>query len=298
MQEHVDREALRARTAQQRTRSRELQQKLDNAINRLNVIARDELAELDPMDGEVEEPMVPPDGFGFVPEYSSILTAKRRTLTLRSLTSIIPEGSLAKISSDSLSVLVVTPTVVLQPRDNFPWLNEATVTLEGVQVGAEGIITAECEGLTTEALVRVIAKREPKEENGGRSRKRRGLFNEIQFSEESNPRQRVRYDRQSKDVVIAIEHSTISPYIYDSSGTGSDSPQGQIMLAELISEAVCNTIARNGVESGKFPVLVGGEAEAIQVQQLRLQNEYSGLIHKALVSPEFRIPSSSTPAGA
>ena len=293
LQEYVDKEALKARTAQQRTRSKELQQKLDNAINRLNVIARDELAELDPMDKDVEEPMVPPDGFGFVPEYSSILTARRRNLTLRSLTNVIPEGSLVKISSDSPSVLVVTPTVVLQPRESFPWLNEATVTLEGVQVGAEGIISAECEGLTAEALVRVIAKQEPKEGNGDRTRKRRGLFNDIQFSEEPNPRQRVRYDRQSKDVVIAIKHATISSYIYDSTGTGSDSPQGQVMLAELISEAVCNTIARNGVESGKYPVLVGGEAEAIQVQQLRLQNEYSGLIHEALVSPDYRAPNPS-----
>ena len=276
LKDHVEKEALRARAEQQRTKSRELQQKIDNAISKLNVIARDELAELDPLDPKVQEPMVPPDGFGFVPEYASILTARRRNLTLRSLTSIIPEGSLVKITADSPNVNVVTPTVVLLPREDFPWLNQTSVTLEGIQVGAEAIITAECEGLNADALVRVIVRQEPREPNGPTPRRRRGLFNDIQFSDESKPRQRVRYDRQSKDVVVAVNHATVKPYIYDTDGSGGETPQGQVMLAELISEAVCNTIARNGVESGKFPMVAGGEAEAIQFQQLRLQNEYSG----------------------
>ena len=288
LDEYIKKEALRAKADQRRSKSKELQQKIDSAINRLNVIARDELADLDPIDDDVKEPLVPPDGFGFVPEYTSILTAKRKSLTLRSLTNILPEGSLVNITSDSPNVRVVTPTVVIQPREDFPWLNETKVTLEGVQVGAEAIITATSEGLQADALARVIARRDPPEPNGPTPRKRRGLFNDIQFSEESNPRQRVRYDRQTKDVVIAINHASVNPYIYDSVGSGTDTAQGQVILAELISEAVCNTIARNGVESGKFPVLVGGEAEAIQVQQLRLQNEYSGRIHEALVSPEYR----------
>ncbi len=297
LKEFVEKETLRARATQQRTRSRELQQKLNSAISKLNDIARDELAELDQTDNSVEEPLVPPSGFGFVPEYASLYSTRKKNLLLRATANLIPEGTLVTINSDSPNVRVLTPRVVLQPREDHQWLNETKVTLEGIQVGAEAIITAACEGLTAESLVRVIARREPSDNNDDTPRKRRGLFNDIQFSPESNPRQRVRYDRQSKDVVIAINHATVSPYIYDSTGTGSDSPQGQVILAELISEAVCDTIARNGVESGKFPVLVGEKAEAIQVQQLRLQNEYSGLIHEALVSPEFRTPNSPIAAG-
>lgn len=297
LQEHVEKEALRARTEQQRTKSRELQQKIDNAISKLNLIARDELADLDPID-DVDEPMVPPDGFGFIPEYASVLTSRRRSLTLRSLTSTIPEGSLVKILADSPGVNVVTPTVVLQPREDFTRLNETNVTLEGIQVGAEAIITAECEGLNADALVRVIARRERRKRNGPTPRRRRGLFNDIQFSDESRPRQRVRYDRQSKDVVVAVNHATVKPYINDTDGSGGETPQGQVILAELVSEDVCNSIARNGVESGKFPMVAGGEAEAIQFQQLRLQNEYAGLIHEALVAPEFRSPFASNSGGA
>ena len=150
------------------------------------------------------------------------------------------------------------------------------------------MITAECEGLIAEAMVRVVARSEQSDPNEPRPRRRRGLFNEVRFSEERDPRQRVRYDRESKDVIIAVNHASVRPYIRDVTGTGNDTPQGQVMLAELISEAVCETIARHGIETGRFAAPVGGEVEAIQVQQLRLQNQYSGLIHEAIVAPEFR----------
>ena len=42
-------------------------------------------------------------------------------------------------------------------------------------------------------------------------------------------------------------------------------------------------------ETGRFAAPVGGEVEAIQNHQLRLQNQYSGRIHEVIVAPEFRI---------
>ena len=207
---------------------------------------------------------------------------------VRSLTpQVIPEGSLVNVSSEDQNVIIATPNVTIEPREDFPWIGEAKVIVEGTQVGAESIIVAECEGLTSEALVRVIV-REPPDGGNGEKRRRGGLFNEIKFSEQHNPRQRVRYDEQTQDIIVAINHSSVSPYITDSVGTGTDTAQGQVILAELVSEAVCNAIAIRGVRTGRFPAPVGGDVEAIQVQQLRLQNLYAGPIHKALVEPEFR----------
>ena len=286
----IEQERRRVRQEQTHAQNDELRAKLDSAVTRFNQIARDELADIDNTDpGEEPEPYVPESGYGFVPEYVTVLAARRRTLALRGLARVIPEGSIINVTSDNPSIGVVTPMVILQPRDEYDWIVEARLVVEGIQVGAEAILTAECEGLIAEALVRVVARHDPPDPpDYPRPRRRRGLFNEIRFTDERNPRQRVRYDSQSKDVIVAANHASVRPYIHDASGVGTDSPQGQVILAELISEAVCGAIARHGIETGRFAAPVGGEAEATQVQQLRLQNQYSGLIHQVIVASEFR----------
>ena len=285
----VQQESERVRRELHRVQNRDLQQKLDTALSRLNRIARDELAELDPLEpGDLRDPYIPPSGFGFVPEYANVLIGRRKSLLLRALARIVPAGSTVTLSSDDPTVDISAPTVVVEPRDDFEWIVEATVAVEGVQVGAEAIIVAECEGLTSEALVRIVARPEHQDQDPPR-RRRRGLFGEIRFSEEADPRQRVRYDRDSKDIIVAVNHSSVHPYIGDASGTGTETAQGQVILAELISEAICGAIARHGVETGRFAAPVGGEVEAIQNHQLRLQNQYSGRIHEAIVAPEYRI---------
>ena len=293
LQPFVDEEARRARTEERRVQSAQLRQKLSQALTELNRIAREELAALDPgNDPETPNPFVPDSGFGFVPDMTNVVLTRRKTLLIRGLTpQIVPEGSLVNVSSENPNVTIVTPSLTIEPREDFPWIAEAKVIAEGTQVGAESIIVAECEGLTAEALVRVIGREPPSEDDHpDRRRRRGGLFNEIRFSEQQNPRQRVRYDEQTQDIIVAINHSSVSPYITDSVGTGTDTAQGQVILAELVSEAVCNAIAIRGVRTGRFPAPVGGDVEAIQVQQLRLQNLYAGPIHRALVEPEFRRP--------
>ena len=288
LQPLVESEAQRSRREQSRAQSDELRNKLNDAVSRFNRIARDELADMEPLPGPGDlEPFVPDTGFGFVPEYTDILVERNRTLRLRGLTRLVPEGSLVTVTSDNPNVTVATPTVTLEPREDFDWIGEAGVVLRGTQVGSEAILTAECEGLIAEAMVLVVARREPTPPDPT-PRRRRGLFNEVQFSEERDPRQRVRYDRETKNVIIAVNHASVRPYIRDVTGAGTDTPQGQVMLAELISETVCETIARHGIETGRFAAPVGGEVEATRVQQLRLQNQYSGLIHEVIVAPEFR----------
>lgn len=284
----VQQEAERARRELHRVQNKALQQKLDTALNQLNRIARDELAELNPLEpGDQRDPHIPPSGFGFVPEYANVLTGRRKTLCLRALTRIIPDGSIVTVSSSHPNITVSDPIVYMKPRRDFEWIVEATVAVEGVQVGADAIVSAECEGLTSEAFVRIIARPEPQEPDP-HPRRRRGLFNEIRFSDEADPRQRVRYDRDSKDIIVAVNHSSVHPYISDASGAGTDTPQGQVILAELISEAICGAIARHGVDTGRFAAPVGGEVEAIQNHQLRLQNQYSGRIHEVIVAQEYR----------
>jgi hypothetical protein len=71
-------------------------------------------------------------------------------------------------------------------------------------------------------------------------------------------------------------------------------PQGQVMLAELVAEAVCFAIAQRGVQNEKFLSVRGAESDAIRREHIRLQNEYAHKIHECLVDAEHRRSSLSS----
>ena len=79
----------------------------------------------------------------------------------------------------------------------------------------------------------------------------------------------------------------IAAYL-DEHGSGSETAQGQVLLAELVTEAVCFEIARRGVESGVFLAPIGAEADAIRREQVNLQNKYAHKIHESFVDSTYR----------
>jgi hypothetical protein len=157
------------------------------------------------------------------------------------------------------------------------------VVVEGRQVGAESLITATAGDLNAEALVKVISKRETADPPD--APKQKGLFQDVKFDEHADPRNRVRFDNGA--IVVEVTAASISPYI-GPGGHGTDNPQGQVMLAELVVEAVCKEVARQGVVRGKFIAAPGAETDATQREYLRLINQYAARIHEMFVEPEFR----------
>ncbi len=74
----------------------------------------------------------------------------------------------------------------------------------------------------------------------------------------------------------------------DEHGNGSGTAQGQVLFAELITEAVCSEIARRGVVSGKYLMIEGAQADAIRREQINLQNKYAHKIHEHFVDAQHR----------
>ena len=280
-------EARRVREEQRSERSQELKRKLSRATTALNEIATKTLSAID-LGGPIDSPSVPEEGYGFVPDILNVAVTKPRTITFRALENLLPEFSEVSISSDNRSVSVLTPSVVLKANRNHEWLVEGRIRIEGNQVGVDAMLEAESQGLQCEALVHVIGRPDPPG-TAGESGKR-GLFNDIQFSQERDPGQRVRYDPDTRDIFIFVSHPSVRPYIANSAGAGTDTAQGQVILAELVSEAVCVTIARQGVEKGhpNFPTIGDSQDVSIQSHQLRLHNQYAASIHEALVDSDFR----------
>jgi hypothetical protein len=290
----VEEERRRAQAEERNVVNRRLKEKLDIAMKELNAIAKTELGRVDgdeAIDDPRTAPQVPSSGFGFVPEYAHIQTGRIARLTLRgSIPEQLETGSLITIESDSTEVSVITPQVVIEALQDYPNVGEAHVELEGRQVGAEAIITARLEGLLdgprAEAWVKVISKRvivlHPRP-----PQQPRGLFKEIRFDPTAEPRQRVRFDHSNSLIVIATKSPSVAPYL-DETGKGSDTAQGQVMLAELITEAVCNEIARRGVKKGTYLAPKGGETDAIRRKYIELQNQYGYRIHSCFVDGKYR----------
>ena len=262
----------RTRAEQRSTMNKKLRERLDNALQELNSIADVELGKLTGTGpgpgGRHKIPFVPPSGFGFVPEYAYIQTGKAAVIILRAnVPDKVEAGSLVTIESNNSEVTVLTPQVRIDAREDFTGIGEAKVELEGRQVGAEAVITATVNGLKTEAMVRVISKREPPTEPKPKKDKEHGgLFRDVKFDPTAEPKQRVRFIAAPDSIiVIATKAPSVALYL-DEHGNGSGTASGQVLLAELITEAVCSEIARRGVTNGVFLTIQGAEADAVLLQ--------------------------------
>jgi hypothetical protein len=118
-------------------------------------------------------------------------------------------------------------------------------------------------------------------------KKHGGLFRDVKFDPTAEPKQRVRFDRANANIVIATNAPSATVYL-DEHGHGSERPQGQVLLAELITEAVCAEIARRGVENNFFIFIPGAEADAIRREHINLQNKYAHKIHECFVDAAYR----------
>ena len=267
-----------------------LRRKLDKTIRELNVIASSELSDGrgQPSDGRdgtmVPEP--PAAGLGFVPERVFVQTGQTFTLTLRAgLSGRVHDGATVFVVSDNPEIVVLTPKVQVRALKDHPEVGQAKVQVEGKQVGNEGVVTAYLSDHKAQAAVQVRSKKEAIDDT--QPRKHHGLFSDIRFDDRMDPRQRVYLDRVNSTIVVATAAPSVKLYL-DSQHRLDTSEQGQVLLAELITEAVCREIARQGVESGRFLAPEGAEADAIQSHFIRLQNRYAHLIHEVIVKTDSR----------
>jgi hypothetical protein len=191
--------------------------------------------------------------------------------------------STARILSDNPEIAVLTPQVTIEAREDHPSIGQARVKLEGRQVGSASVITAFYAGRRAIALAQVRSRKEaiPTTPLTIHS----GLFTDIRFDDRTDPRQRVYFDRVNSSIVVATAAPSVRIYL-DKMNRLDTTPQGQVLLAELIAEAVCREIARRGVERGKFLAPDGAEADAIQSHFIRLQNRYAHVIHDVIVKLE------------
>lgn len=260
---------------------KQLRQKIQHALHELNNIALNELTNRKEGAAKIH---LPASGMAFFPERAYVQTGRTLSLLLRAkLIGRSKAARTVRITSDSPEIIVRSIQVVLKPHKTDPTVGEARVRVEGRQVGSEGTITAQLEKMHAQATVQVHSKKEVLIEPPQRSNN--ALFTDIHFDDRLDSRQRVYYDRVNSSIVIATKAPSVRMYL-DENNRLDTTVQGQVLLAELITEAMCREIAREGVEKGRFLVLEGSEADAIQNHFIRLQNRYAHHIHEYIVTME------------
>jgi hypothetical protein len=260
---------------------KQLRQKIDHALHELNSIAFTELSDKRD-EGFQKQIDLPPSGIGFFPERAYVQTGQIVTLTLLvELMEKARAGATVSIISNSPEIMVLTQQVVIQPHKSDLRIGQARIKVEGRQVGGEGVVTAYLGKYRAQALVQVRSKKETM--NVAPSRSSNALFTDIHFDDRTDPRQRVYFDRVNSSIVIATAAPSVKIYL-DKQNRLDTTVQGQVLLAELITEAVCREIARSGVERGRFLAPAGAEADAIHNHFIRLQNRYAHLIHEYIVT--------------
>jgi len=260
---------------------KQLRQKINRALHELNSIALTELSEKRD-DGFQKQIDLPPSGIGFFPERVHVQTGQIITLTL--LVDLMEKarvGATVTVISNNPEIMVLTQQAVIQPHKSDLRIGQARVKVEGRQVGGEGTVTAYLGKYRAEALVQVRSKKEVMIVTPSKSSN--ALFTDINFDDRTDPRQRVYFDRVNSSIVIATAAPSVKIYLDEQSRLDT-TVQGQVLLAELITEAVCREIARSGVERGKFLAPDGAEADAIHNHFIRLQNRYAHLIHEYIVT--------------
>jgi len=285
---YVKEEEKKTKESEKRLESEKTRKRYQSSLPELNKIAKEELGKEEGKgegEGEGHPQKLPPNGFDFMPDYVQIIVDNESTLTLKALVpKVIVSGSVANISSDTKEIIVRNNTVTFDEKDANPdnGLVISHIRILGKQVGAEGIITAEVNGHKAEILIKVISRRkhiEPPE------RKKGGLFRSFEFSPVADPHQRVKFERTSGKIIIATKASSVTIY-FGPNGEGQEEGHCQVMLAELVVEAVCREIARRKIDLGKEPYL-GEAAEAMNVVHNRLINKYAEKIHHLLVEKKY-----------
>jgi hypothetical protein len=226
---------------------------------------------VDVVDGEL---ILPDGGFGFISEFNNLMIDKRASLLVRALDNVVEPGAVVTFDlSNGDGFELHTTQAVMEPRDDRQEVLEARMYIEGRRAGAETVATAEAADRRSEAMCRVVTRRTAPPPPKG------GLINDVEFDGRPDPRSRVRFDKETGNVLIYTKSPSVELYI-GPNGERAEENGGAVIVAELVLEAVCREIARRGVETGMFVAPEGGEAEAMQREFSRLQNKYGAPIHR------------------
>lgn len=254
---------------------------LKDLCNLLSDLAKEELEEI--QEGPAEpEPNI--KSLTVKPEVANLIPDKPRTLSIYAPAEIVQnEGQEAHIKSDNVDIHTLSSSVKLQEHPKYPgeiWYRYFNIV--GNRDGAQGNVTVKLGNETAIAKVKVAP---PQERKKGRPRGSKGGFiSDIKPDDLVSPSQRVVY----VDGVIKVFTRFPSVARFIKSGLeGVETAEGRLLLAELVGEAFCKEVARQGMDLGKYPKPPGGEIDSFNAVMNELQKKYLHKIQEIIFAREL-----------
>ena len=254
---------------------------LRNLCSLLNQIAKKEFEELPevPID---PEPTI--NTLMVKPEVANIEEGTVRTFSIYAPSIIVEnEGSEARIKYDNWLIRPLSSKVNLEKHSKHPdrlWYRYFKVI--GERDGEEGNIIVKLGTETAMAKVKVAPL--IKRKRGKISGRKGGYIADIKPDEHPNPMQRVTY--RDGIIWIYIKFPSISKFI-KSGLDGVDTPQGRLLVAELVGDAFCRALASKGMELNKYPKIPGAEVDSFNSALNELQKKYLHKIQDIIFAWKF-----------
>ncbi|MGB9687078.1 MAG: ATP-binding protein [Rectinema subterraneum] len=218
------------------------------------------------------------------PEVANLQKDIQRTFSIYAPCQIIEsEGDEAKIKSSIWTINPLSSKVKLEKHPKFPnkiWYRYFKVV--GIAEGAEGEIIVSLGKEIATAKVKVgpyVEKRK-----GKLVARKGGFISDIRPDNQSGPFQRVIY--RDGIIYVYVRFPSVAKFL----GTGFEgveTPEGRMLLAELVGEAFCRQLARQGLELGKYTKIPGAEIESYNTAMNELQKKYLHKIQEIVFAWKF-----------
>lgn len=243
----------------------------------LNTLAKQEMIEL--------EQLINPEELDTIiikPEITHLEVEKAKTLSIYVPVDIANAYPLEgiELSIDNPTIALNSKNLSFKPHKNYPSLLVGHFSVTGTKLDEEGIVY--CALGDYEAIAEVIVMTK----GAGKRRKKLapksgGFIKDIKPDHSEDPIQRVYFDKDLGEIMIYVNFPGVKNYIKPGL-EGIDTPEGSILLAELVAEAFCRAVAVDGIDRGKYMVL-GDPIDSYNRIISDIQKKYLDKFHKVVI---------------
>jgi len=254
---------------------------IKNLCTLLNEIAKEELSEAPqvPVDPEPDMTILT-----IKPEVANLEKDIPRTFSIYAPVHIIEsEGNEAKIKSSVWTISPLSSRVKLEKHPKFPnkiWYRYFKVV--GIAEGAEGEIIVSLGKEIAASKVKVGSLREKR--RGTLTGRKGGFISDIIPDNQSSPFQRVIY--RDGIIYVFVKFPSVAKFLKPGF-EGVETPEGRMLLAEIVGEAFCRQLAVQGLEIGKYTKIPGSEVESYNTAINELQKKYLHKIQEIVFAWKF-----------
>lgn len=192
------------------------------------------------------------------------------------------------ISSDCSDIKIVFPgtkrlvmylELNLKPHPKYPNKYYNFLKVRGRELDDQANIF--CKLGNQEASALVVVKKQKK-----RGEKKGGFISKIEEENTINPIQRVMYEKGK--IKIYVKFPGVTKYFPNGLKEIEEKEGSRVMLAEIIGETFCKTLAERKLETGEITPPEGGLIAAFNSEVNSFQKKYLDKIHEIILNYKFK----------